>query len=174
MSVDNRNEQHRLAWEAFQRDFPKLYEEWPTYWVAYQGNQILGHSLHRHLLYDECRDRGLQPEDFSIFAIVPQQTEIQFAPVAVDANGRSILSNPAVWARKKLAWKTFVRDLPKLYEERPEQFVAYHGDQILLFGKEKHLLYPQCNALGFDDEEFSIFYIAPLEEFICLDPEVTD
>jgi hypothetical protein len=69
------------------------------------------------------------------------------------------------WADlKQLAWRTFMQDLPKLYEERPGQFVAYRGDQVIAYGIEKHLLYQECYARGLRDEEFIIFCIEPWED----------
>src|SRR5262245_43882580 len=58
---------------------------------------------------------------------------------------------------KQQAWQAFLRDLPKLYAERPGQWVAYRGEQIITFGTRKHLLYQECASQGLEDEEFVIF-----------------
>lgn len=78
---------------------------------------------------------------------------------------------------RRLACETFSRELPKLYAERPEQWVAYHGDEIVGFGKRKYLLYEECNEKGFQDEDVVIFFIEPQppeELYIGLGPYVEE
>jgi hypothetical protein len=60
------------------------------------------------------------------------------------------------------ALRAFERDLPRLWAERPGQWVAYRGDQQLDFAVQKHELYHQCFAQGLTREEFVIFCIEPL------------
>jgi hypothetical protein len=74
--------QHAL--EAFQQDCPKLYAQRPGQWVAYQGKQQLGFAGQKHDLYQQCFQRGLQREEFVIFCIEPQETEIMLGPVVLD------------------------------------------------------------------------------------------
>jgi hypothetical protein len=62
----------------------------------------------------------------------------------------------------KQAWQAFERDLPRLWEERPGQWVAYHGERILGFAKQQHELYHQCFAQGWTREEFVTFCIEPI------------
>jgi hypothetical protein len=69
---------------AFQRDLPHLWIERPGQWVAYQGDQQLGFAAHKHELYQQCFQRGLQREDFVIFCIQPQETEITLGPLVLD------------------------------------------------------------------------------------------
>jgi hypothetical protein len=61
------------------------------------------------------------------------------------------------------ALHAFERDLPRLWAERPGQWVAYPGDRLLGFGVHKHELYHQCFAQGLSREEFVVFCIEPLE-----------
>ena len=61
------------------------------------------------------------------------------------------------------ALRAFERDLPRLWAERPEQWVAYRGDQLLGFAAHKHELYHQCFAQGLTRGEFVVFCIEPLE-----------
>lgn len=72
------------ALHAFQPDLPQLYRERPGEWVAYQGDQQLGFAAHKHELYQECFRRGLQREEFVIFCIEPQETEMTLGPVVLD------------------------------------------------------------------------------------------
>lgn len=60
------------------------------------------------------------------------------------------------------AWAAFERDLPRLWEERPGEWVAYRGDQQLGFAKEKHVLYQRCFEQGWKLDDFFIFCIEPI------------
>jgi hypothetical protein len=72
------------ALQAFQRDFPHLYAERPGQWVAYQGEQQLGFAAQKHELYQQCFQRGCQRDEFVIFCIEPQETEMTLGPVVLD------------------------------------------------------------------------------------------
>ena len=64
------------------------------------------------------------------------------------------------------AMEAFWRDLPRLLagETRKQQWVAYHGDERIGFGKTKTELYQLCLGRGLQHGEF---YVAKLE----VDPE---
>lgn len=72
------------ALKAFQRDLPQLVLQRPGQWVAYQGDHLLGFAEQKHLLYQQCFERGLQQEEFVIFCIEPQETEMTLGPVVWD------------------------------------------------------------------------------------------
>jgi hypothetical protein len=72
------------ALNAFQRDLPQLWLERPGQWVAYLGDQQFGFAAHKHELYQQCYQRGLQRQEFVIFCIEPQETEITLGPVVLD------------------------------------------------------------------------------------------
>ena len=72
------------------------------------------------------------------------------------------------------ALRAFERDLPRLWAERPGQWVAYHGEHLLGFAAEQHDLYHQCFAQGLTREEFVAFCIEPLETEIWLGPDIRD
>lgn len=81
MRTQQREDQHQQALRAFERDLPGLWAERPGQWVAYQGEQQLGFATQKHLLYQQCFQRGLEEDDFVIFCIEPQETEITLGPV---------------------------------------------------------------------------------------------
>jgi hypothetical protein len=60
------------------------------------------------------------------------------------------------------ALRSFDQDLPRLWEERRGQWVAYQGERLLGFAKQKHELYHQCFARGLTREDFLIFCIEPI------------
>jgi hypothetical protein len=74
------NEQLRLtqqrALESFQHDLPRLWAERPGQWVAYQGDRRLGFANQKHELYRRCLEAGLQRDEFVVFCIEAQQTEM--------------------------------------------------------------------------------------------------
>lgn len=72
------------ALKAFQRDLPLLVLQRPGQWVAYRGEYPLGFAEEKHLLYQQCFDRGLQQEEFVIFCIEPQETEMTLGSVVCD------------------------------------------------------------------------------------------
>jgi hypothetical protein len=72
------------ALRAFQRDLPQLWAERPGQWVAYRGEQQLGFAPHKHDLYQRCYQQGLQREEFVVFAIEPQETEMVLGPIVLD------------------------------------------------------------------------------------------
>lgn len=69
---------------AVLRDLPKLWESHPGQFVAYGGGNCLGISRSKHLMYKECLDRGLQHQEFVVFCIEPQETDLILNPVVLD------------------------------------------------------------------------------------------
>jgi hypothetical protein len=74
-------DQKQNALQAFRRDLPQLWTERPGQWVAYQGDQQLGFSPQKHELYQKCFQNGLQPDEFVVFCIEPEETEMTLGPV---------------------------------------------------------------------------------------------
>jgi hypothetical protein len=72
------------ALKAFQRDLPLLYAQRPGQWVAYQGGRQVGFAGQKDLLYQLCFDRGLHREEFVVFCVEPQETEVALGPVVLD------------------------------------------------------------------------------------------
>ncbi|HEY7428449.1 MAG TPA: hypothetical protein VH682_29725 [Gemmataceae bacterium] len=70
--------------QAFQRDLPNLHSQRPGQWVAYHGDQRIGFADQKHLLYQQCFDQGLRREEFVVFCIEPQETEMTLGPVVLD------------------------------------------------------------------------------------------
>ena len=66
---------------AFERDLPQLWTERPGQWVAYRGAEQLGFATDDLVLYQQCRQRGLQDEEFDVFCIEPQETEMVIGPL---------------------------------------------------------------------------------------------
>jgi hypothetical protein len=69
---------------AFERDLPRLWDERPGQWVAYQGEHLLGFAAHQHELYQHCFKQGLTREEFVVFCIEPQVTEMFLGPDILD------------------------------------------------------------------------------------------
>ena len=75
---------NQRALEAFQRDLLQLVCVRPGQWVAYQGDRQLSFAAHKHQLYHDCFQRGLQRDEFVIFCIEPQETEMSLGSVVLD------------------------------------------------------------------------------------------
>jgi hypothetical protein len=84
MTTEQLQDLQQRALHAFQRDLHVLLAERPAQWVAYHGDQEVGFALHKHELYHQCFQRGLRREDFVIFCIEPQETEMTLGPVVLD------------------------------------------------------------------------------------------
>jgi hypothetical protein len=84
MTTSSMQHLQQQALGAFQRDLPGLWNERPGQWVAYQGDRLLGFAAHKHELYQQCLRLSLRVEDFVIFCIEPQETEITLGPVVLD------------------------------------------------------------------------------------------
>jgi hypothetical protein len=74
----------KQALQAFLRALRQLHAQRPGQWVAYQGVRQVGFAAQKHTLYQQCFDQGLQREEFVVFCIEPQETEITLGPVALD------------------------------------------------------------------------------------------
>ena len=84
MTTEQLRSLRQQAQQAFERDLPGLWAERPGQWVAYQGNRQVGFAAQKHTLYQQCFDQGLQREQFVVFCVEPQETEITLGPVALD------------------------------------------------------------------------------------------
>ncbi len=84
MTIQQLADLKQQALQAFQRDLPQLYAERPGQWVAYQGDRQLGLAAHKHQLSQECFQHGLQRDEFVIFCIESQETEMTLGPVVLD------------------------------------------------------------------------------------------
>ena len=84
------------------------------------------------------------------------------------------ITNVAVNDVPQQALAAFQRDLPRLWVERPGQWVAYHGDRLIGFAARKHELYQQCFQQGFARDAFVVFCIESQETEMTLGPAALD
>jgi hypothetical protein len=70
--------------QTFEQDLPQLLAQRPGQWIAYRGSHSLGFADEKHLLYQQCFNDGLQPEEFVVFCIEPQETEMTLGPMMLD------------------------------------------------------------------------------------------
>ncbi|HYV36275.1 MAG TPA: hypothetical protein VE988_11260 [Gemmataceae bacterium] len=84
MITESLQELKQQALAAFEGDLPALWADRPGQWVAYQGRQQLGFAIHKHDLYQECFRRGLKQDEFVVFCIEPQVTEMTLGQVVLD------------------------------------------------------------------------------------------
>ena len=69
----------------------------------------------------------------------------------------------------KNALLAFWQDLPQLLQERPRQWVAYHGGRRLGFGRTRTELWQECLRQGFRPDEFMIRSIEPEDPDLVAD-----
>lgn len=77
--------QKQLSLQTFRHDLPRLWAERPGQWVAYQGDRQLGFAQQKHKLYQQCLQSGLAQEEFVVFCIEPEETEMTLGPVVLDS-----------------------------------------------------------------------------------------
>ena len=65
---------------TFWRDLPRLLEERYHQWVGYHGEQCLGFANSRTELWQECLKRGMQPDEFLIRSIEPEDPDLTLDP----------------------------------------------------------------------------------------------
>jgi hypothetical protein len=69
-------EDKHQALSAFRHQLPQLWAERPGQWVAYQGDKQIGFAARKHELYQLCFRQGRQADEFVVFCIEPEETEI--------------------------------------------------------------------------------------------------
>jgi len=84
MASAHLQDRQQQSLRAFQHDLAKLWAVHPGQWVAYQGDLQIGLAAHKHELYQDCFRRGLQRDEFVIFCIEPQETEMTLGPIVLD------------------------------------------------------------------------------------------
>jgi hypothetical protein len=80
MTVQQQADLAQQALRSFERELPQLWAEHRGQWVAYQGERLLGFASQKHELYQRCFDEGLTQEEFVIFCVEPQLTEMTLGP----------------------------------------------------------------------------------------------
>jgi hypothetical protein len=84
MPIERSDQLRQQALRAFTRDLPQLWAERPGQFVAYRGERLLGFAHQKHELYQQCLQGGLKQDEFVVFCIVPQETEIVLGPDVLD------------------------------------------------------------------------------------------
>ena len=75
-------------------------------------------------------------------------------------------SEPFVSPQLNMAYEAFRRDLTQLLQERPGQWVGYHGSERVGFAATKEEMYRLCRDRGLEEDEFFVSCIESEEEFI--------
>jgi hypothetical protein len=64
------------------------------------------------------------------------------------------------------ASEAFRSELPGLLEERPGQWVGYHGTERIGFAATKEEMYRRCRERGLDEDDFLVTCIEPEEDLM--------
>lgn len=83
-------------------------------------------------------------------------------PAVIDRQPPDRQSPEAVVSpRTREAHEVFNRELPRPLEERPGQWVAYHGPRRIGFASTKEEIYRACREQGLKDDELLVDCIEP-------------
>jgi hypothetical protein len=93
----------------------------------------------------------------------------QIESVATSAPSPTIDAKKRCAVLGKQALLAFWRDLPQLIQERPWQWVAYHGDRQLGFADTRVELWQECLRQGLQEGEFIVRSIEPEDQDLVLD-----
>jgi hypothetical protein len=69
----------------------------------------------------------------------------------------------------ELSYQSFLRDLPALLKQHPDQWVAYAGERQLAIGPSRRMLYQECLAAGHRNGEFLVCSIEPPQDVLLDD-----
>ena len=58
--------------------------------------------------------------------------------------------------------RAFHGDLPQLLREHPGRWVAYYKSECVKVGKKQELVYQYCLDQSFDEEDFIVLYVEPM------------
>jgi hypothetical protein len=70
--------------KAFEHDLPRLWTERPGQWVAYQGERPVAFGTQKLEVYQHCLHAGLHRDEFVVFCIEPQETDIVMGLIVLD------------------------------------------------------------------------------------------
>lgn len=89
--------------------------------------------------------------------MLPDRDSIPAKGTPMDEGRQSVPGLPVI----AQAQGAFRRDLDQLLQERPGQWVAYHGEQCVGFGPTKTRLYQECLQRGYELGHFVVRFIQP-------------
>lgn len=75
---------------------------------------------------------------------------------------------------RRQASHAFECDLPRLLQTHPGQWVAYHGDRLVICAGHTHDVYHECFRQGLTRDQFVIFEIISADEEMILGPMAFD
>ncbi|MBM3997419.1 MAG: hypothetical protein FJ303_25230 [Planctomycetes bacterium] len=84
MLSDDTHANQQKALQRFLLDLPQLFATHPGQWVAYQGDRRIGLAGQTHELYQKCFQQGLSRDEFVVFCIEAQVTEMVLGPMVSD------------------------------------------------------------------------------------------
>jgi hypothetical protein len=84
------------------------------------------------------------------------------------------VTRPDVPPLIRRAHEAFRRDLPRLLEEQPGRWAAYHGDERIGVAPTKAELYQECLRLGLKRGEFLVRSIEPEQGEVVMGPGIPE
>jgi hypothetical protein len=154
------------AQAAHRRDLAELLTTHPGQWTAYHGERRLDFGASATQLIQKWVSRGIPRGELWVTRVEPDALDKDPSDVITEeeaARERQIPSQlpTEVPPLIQLAQDAFRRDLPALLTTRYRQWVAYHGDRRLGFGRSKTRLVQEWLARGIPIEEFMVLCVKP-------------
>ncbi|HZW35125.1 MAG TPA: hypothetical protein VFF52_30670 [Isosphaeraceae bacterium] len=149
------------ALDRHRQDLPELLKTHRYQWVAYHGDQRLEFGRTKHKLYRKYLDRGLPREELLVLGVEPGMFDDELPASEPEEPMPSTLADIPIHPMIQKALDRHRRDLPELLKTHRYQWVAYHGDQRLEFGRTKHKLYRKYLDRGLPRAELLVLGVEP-------------
>ncbi len=154
------------ALDRHRRDLPELMKTHAKQLAIYHGEKRLEFGRSQRKLYQKYLARGLSMDELMVLAVGPMfDDELDLDPPAPPDEPpleRSIIADMEVPPMIQQALDKHRRDLPELMKKHARQWVAYHGEQRLGFGRSKRKLYRKYLDRGLSIDELVVLGVEPV------------
>ncbi len=155
--------------ETFRRELPELLGKHYRQWVAYHGEHRLGFGRWKTTLLLQWIFRGIPRREMVVRRVEstgPYHYNDDIPDVITEEEAAIERLVPSqlpteVHPMIRLAQDTYRRELPELLKTHYHQWVVYHGDRRLGFGRSKTKLLREWIARGIPDMEIFAMWVEP-------------
>ncbi len=153
------------ALDQHRRDLPELMKTHYRQRVIYHGDKRLEFGRSQSKLYQKYLARGYSMDELMVLGVEPMiEDEPELDPPNPPdepALEMSSIADTEVPPMIQRALDKHRRDLPELMKTHAYQWVIYHGEKRLEFGRSQQKLYQKYLARGLTMDELVVFGVEP-------------